>query len=68
MGTTRARGHLWEVPIYVADPGGFSNTPTMGGVVLVLLGMPLWNMEELMKGYAFSLFSLSATDLGHVVR
>ena len=34
----------------------------------MLLGMPLWNMEELMKGYAFSLFSLSATDLGHVVR
>jgi hypothetical protein len=33
-----------------------------------LLGMPLWSMEELMKGYAFSLFSLSAIDPGHVIR
>jgi len=32
------------------------------------LGMPLWNMEELMEGYVFSLFSLSAIDPGHVVR
>jgi len=32
------------------------------------LGMPLWNKKELMAGYAFSLFSLSAIDSGHVVR
>jgi len=32
------------------------------------LGMPLWNKKELMAGYAFSLFSLSAIDPGHVVR
>ena len=29
-----------------------------------LLGMPLWSMEELMEGYALSLFSLSAIDSG----
>jgi hypothetical protein len=33
-----------------------------------LLGMPLWDLEELMEGYVFSLFSLSAIDPGHVVR
>jgi hypothetical protein len=32
------------------------------------LGMPLWNMEELMKGYVSSFFSLSAIDPGHVVQ
>jgi len=33
-----------------------------------LLGMPLWNVEELVKGYVFSLFSLSVIDSGHVIR
>lgn len=33
-----------------------------------LWGMPLWDLEELMEGYVFSLFSLSAIDPGHVVR
>jgi hypothetical protein len=32
-----------------------------------LLGMPLWDMEELMEGYVFSFFSLSAINPGHVV-
>jgi len=32
-----------------------------------LLGMPLWNMKELMEGYVFSSFSLSVKDPGHVV-
>jgi len=33
-----------------------------------VLGMPLWNAEELVEGYVFSLFSLSAIDPGHVIR
>lgn len=32
-----------------------------------ILGMPLWNMDELMEGYVFSLFSLSATNPVYVV-
>jgi len=32
-----------------------------------MLGLPLWDMEELMGGYVLSLFSLPSTDLGHVV-
>jgi len=35
---------------------------------VTLIGMPLWNMEELVEGYVFSLFSLSAIDPGHVIR
>ena len=31
-------------------------------------GMPLWNMEELMQGYVFSLSSLSAINPGCVVQ
>ena len=31
------------------------------------LGMPLWSKEELMAGYVFTLFSLSAIDPSHVV-
>ena len=33
-----------------------------------LLGMPLWDIEELVKGYVFSLLSPSVIDLGHVTR
>ena len=33
-----------------------------------ILGMPLWTMEELIEGYVFSLFPLSAIDPGPVVR
>ena len=33
-----------------------------------ILGMPLWNVEELVEGCVFSLFSLSAIDPGHVIR
>jgi hypothetical protein len=32
-----------------------------------LLGMPLWNMGELMEGYVFGLFSLYLINLGYVV-
>jgi len=30
-----------------------------------LYGMPLWNTEDLVKGYVFSLFSLSAPNPEH---
>ena len=33
-----------------------------------LLGMPLWTVEELLAGYVFDLFFLSAIDSGYVVR
>jgi len=33
-----------------------------------LIGMPLWNTEELVEGYVFSLFSPSAIDPFHVIR
>ena len=32
-----------------------------------VLGLPLWNMGELMKGCVFGVFSLSSIDPGHVV-
>jgi hypothetical protein len=32
-----------------------------------LLGMPQWNMKELIAGYVFSLFSLSVINPGHTV-
>lgn len=33
-----------------------------------LFGMPLWNTEDLLREYAFSSFSLSTTNPGHVIR
>ena len=33
-----------------------------------LFGMPLWNAEDLAKRYAFSQFSYSDINPGHVVR
>jgi len=33
-----------------------------------LLEIPLWDMEELMEGYVFNLFSLSGIDPSHVIR
>ena len=32
-----------------------------------VLGMPPWNMEDLLEGYVFSVFSISTFDPGHVV-
>jgi len=33
-----------------------------------LLGMPLWEMDELMEGYVFSVLSLSAINSSHAAR
>jgi len=33
-----------------------------------LLGMPLWSAEELVQGYVFNLFPLSAIDPGYAIR
>lgn len=33
-----------------------------------LLGMPLWSAEELVQGYVFNLFPLSAIDTGYAIR
>ena len=51
---------------HLAYPGVFPEPHSIEGVVKAarccFFGMPLWTMEELMTGYALSLFSLSAID------
>jgi hypothetical protein len=56
----------------LADPDVLPGPPSMEVVAEAVqrcsVGVPLWDMEELMEGYVFSLLSLSAIDPGHVVR
>jgi len=56
----------WPVQVTSPNPIRWKSWSKQNGATL--LGMPLWNMEELMEGYVFSLFSLSAIDPGYFIR
>ena len=60
-----ATSDIW--PIQVSSPNPARWKLWVKQYKASVLGMPLWNMKELMEGYVFSLFSLSAIDPGHVV-
>ena len=56
---------IWPIQASSPRPSRWESWRKQTGAAL--LGMPLWNMEELVKGYAFALFPLFATDPGHAV-
>ncbi len=58
--------NIWPIQASSPDPARWKHWHKQNGAAL--LGLPPWNMEELMKGYVFSLFSLSAINPGHVAR
>jgi hypothetical protein len=58
--------NIW--PIQASSPNSSRWKVWQNHFGAAVWGMPLWNMEELIKGYVFGLFSLSAVDPGHVVR
>jgi len=58
--------YIW--PIHVTSPNPKRWKGWVKQNTASLLGMPLWNVEELVEGYVFSLFSLSAINPGHVIR
>ena len=57
--------NLWPIQASSPDPIRWKSWLERNGATL--LGMPLWNTEELMEGYAFGQFSLSAIEPGHVI-
>jgi len=50
-------------PVYASSPSPTRWTPLLEQNGATLLGMPLWNMEELLQGYVLP----SAINLGHVI-
>jgi len=65
QGPPFSRGsNIW--PIQASSPNSARWETWSKQYGAAMLGMPLWNIEELMEGYVFSLFSLSAIDPGHV--
>ena len=56
---------IWPIQASDPDPRKFASWVKKYGAIL--LGMPLWNMEELIEGYVFSRLSLSAINPGHPV-
>jgi hypothetical protein len=56
--------NIW--PIQASPPNNIRWAAWRKQFGAAVWGMPLWDMEELIAGYAFGLFSLSAAD--HVVR
>ena len=61
-------GNLDVWPIQTSSPKPVRWQCWSKQIDAAILGMPLWTMEELIEGYVFSLFPLSAIDPGHVVR
>jgi hypothetical protein len=57
---------VWPIQASSPNPARWKVWQKQYGAAL--WGMPLWDMKELMEGYAFSLFSLSTIDPGHVVQ
>ena len=57
---------MWPIQVSPPNPVRWRNWSKQLGAAL--FGMPLWSPEDLVKGYAFSLFSLPSTNPGHVVR
>jgi len=60
------RSNIWPIQASFPNPVQWETWSKQYGAAM--LGMPLWNVEELMEGYVFSLFSLFAIDPGHIVR
>ena len=56
---------IW--PIQASSPNSRRFAAWIEHYESVVLGMPLWNMEELVEGYVFSRLFLSVIDPGHVV-
>jgi len=57
-----AESNIW--PIQASSPNPIRWKAWSKQTGAALLGMPLWNMDELMGGYVFSLFSFSPIDPG----
>jgi hypothetical protein len=58
--------NIW--PIQVASPNPIQWKAWSKQYGTDLLGMPLWNIEEPIEGYAFDSFPPSAINPGHLVR
>ena len=58
--------NIWPILAASPNPVRWKSWGKQYGAAV--LGMPLWNMEELMEGYAFNLFSLSTTEPGYVIQ
>ena len=56
---------VWPIQASSPIPSRWKSWRKQTGAAL--LGMPLWNMEELVMRYVFALFPLFATDPGHAV-
>ena len=63
ISTTRS---VWPIQTSSPNPTQWKSWRKQYGAAL--LGLPLWDTEELMQGCVLSLFSLSAIDPGHGVR
>ena len=57
--------NVWPIQASSPNPTRWKSWSKQNGAAM--LGLPLWDLEELMGGYVLSLFSLPSTDLGHVV-
>ena len=60
------RSNIW--PVQASSPNPVRWDAWRKQSQAYVLGMPLWNKEELVKGYVFSMFSLPAIDPGHAAR
>jgi hypothetical protein len=58
--------NMWPIQTTSPNPRRYKSWRKQNGAAL--LGMRIWEMEELIEGYVFSLFSHSAIGPGHVVR
>jgi len=57
---------IWPIQASSPNPIRWHSWSKQNAVAV--LGMPLWSMGELMKGYVFNVFFSSTIDPGHVVR
>jgi len=58
--------NIWPIQASPPNPIQWKSWSKQNGAAL--LGMPLWKMDELMEGYAFSVFSPSAINSSHAVQ
>jgi len=62
----RRSSNIWPIQASPPGPARWRSWSKQNGAPL--LGMPLWNTEELVEGYVFGMFSLSAINPGHAIR
>jgi len=58
--------NIWPIQAASPNPIRWKSWSKQNGARL--LGMPLWEMDELMEGYVFSVFSLSAIRSSHAAQ